>query len=151
LPKLIDAHIDSNIAEEILITLDLYEIVNKLGYFMLDNVTSNDTAVDCIIKELRHRNVSYMIFNKKAKLRCTDHIINLIVKSLLFEKDSEALKMKAVELEAWHKIESIDKLHNNIRRIHAFSQRRDRFLRYQESDDQSDTKSLMLRQNNDTR
>jgi len=151
LPKLVGAHTGSNIAEAILNTLDLYGIVDKLGYFMLDNATSNDTAVDCITKEVRHRNIPHMISSKEARLRCTGHIINLVVKSLLFGKDPEALEMEAVELDTWRKIGPVGKLHNNIRRIRASPQRRDRFLRYQESDDQSDTKPLMLRQNNDTR
>jgi len=151
LPKLYGAHTGANIGKAIIDTLDLYEITEKVGYFMLDNASSNDTAVDTVVKELRHRGISRTITAKQSRLRCTGHIINLVVKSLFFGTSSEALEMDSVEFESWRRIGPTGKLHNIIRRIRVSPQRRERFLAYQGSDPDSDLEPLMVRQNNDTR
>jgi len=134
LPKLYGAHTEANIGKAILDTLDLYNITEMLGYFMLDNATSNDTAVEAITKELRHRGVTLTISAKEARLRCSGHIINLVVKSLFFGTNAKALEIESVEFETWRRIGPIGRLHNIIRRIRVSPQRRDRFLRYQAND-----------------
>ena len=49
LPKLYGAHTGANIGKAIIDTLDLYNIsTEKVGYFMLDNSSSNDTAVQLL-------------------------------------------------------------------------------------------------------
>ncbi|KHO10917.1 Extracellular membrane protein, CFEM domain protein [Metarhizium robertsii ARSEF 23] len=69
-------HTGENVGSIVLELLKEYNIGgDSIGYFMLDNASSNDTAVDLILKELcpwmdakqrRHR-----------RLRCLGHIINL--------------------------------------------------------------------------
>jgi hypothetical protein len=138
-------------SKAIIDTLDLYSITQKLGYFMLDNATSNDTAVEVITKELRHSGVTRTITTKEARLRCSGHIINLVVKSLFFGTNVEALEMESVEFETWRTIGPIGRLHNTIRRIKVSPQRRERFLGYQANDSDAELEPLMARQNNDTR
>src|SRR5258708_40151164 len=75
-------HTGENVGSIVIELLNEYNIGGDLiGYFMLDNASSNDTAVVFILKELcpwmnstqrRHR-----------RLRCLRHIINLCCKSIL--------------------------------------------------------------------
>jgi hypothetical protein len=117
LPKVYGTCTGANIGKAIIDTLDLYNITKRVGYFMLDNASSNDTAVDTVVKELCHRGISRTITAKQSRLRCTGHIINLVVKSLFFGTSSEALEMDSVEFETWRRIGPTGKLHNIIRRI----------------------------------
>ena len=62
-----------------------YKISQNLSVFIIDNTRDNNT----ILKELVTRfniNVNYL------RLRCLSHIINLIVKALLFSKGVSKLK-----------------------------------------------------------
>ena len=108
LPKLYGAHNGANIGKAIIDTLDLYDITEKLGYFMLDNATSNDKAVEAITKELRHHGVTRTITAKEAQLHCSGHIINLVVKSLFFGTNVEALEIESVDFELWRRIGPIE-------------------------------------------
>ena len=45
-------HTGRNMASVVLQTVDLYCFRNKLGYFVMDNVTSNDTLVEYIAESL---------------------------------------------------------------------------------------------------
>jgi len=151
LPKLYGSHTGANIGKAIIDTLDLYNITEKLGYFMLDNASSNDTAVEAITTEFRHHRLSRTITSKEARLRCSRHIINLVVRSLFFGTSVEALQLDSVEFETWRRIGPIGRLHNTIRRVRGSPQRRKRFLGFQSNDSDSDLEPLMARQNNDTR
>jgi hypothetical protein len=62
-----------------------------LGYFVLDNASNNDTAVEEIAKKLG--------FNAgHRRLRCGPHTINLIGQALLWGKNSSAYNNNASEL-----------------------------------------------------
>ncbi|KAM4056453.1 transposase-like protein [Hirsutella rhossiliensis] len=54
-----------------------YEIGQNVGFFMMDNASSNDTC----IRELAKR---YPVIKPQSRLRCVGHMLNLIVKALLF-------------------------------------------------------------------
>jgi hypothetical protein len=101
LSKLYGAHTGANIGKAIIDTLDLYNITERLGYFMLDNASSNDTAVEAITTEFRHRRLARTITSKEAQLRCSRHIINLVVRSLFFGTSAKALQLDSVEFETW--------------------------------------------------
>ncbi|KAG7404301.1 hypothetical protein Forpe1208_v015760 [Fusarium oxysporum f. sp. rapae] len=83
-------HTGENIGSVILELLREYDVGgDQIGYFMLDNASSNDTAVEVILKELcpwmtpkqrRHR-----------RLRCLGHIINLCCQAFLMGRDCERL------------------------------------------------------------
>jgi hypothetical protein len=77
---------------------------------MLDNASSNDTAVEAITTEFRHRRLSRTITSKEARLRCSGHIINLVVRSLFFGTSAEALQLDSVEFETWRRIGPIGRL-----------------------------------------
>jgi len=48
---------------------------------------------------------------EECRLHCTGHILNLVVKALLFGKDSDALEMDAVDFKTWRKVGALGKLH----------------------------------------
>jgi hypothetical protein len=150
LPRVTGAHSGVNIAAALVTALDSYEVSNNLGYIMLDNATNNDTTVESIINELESRGIITSMTALEMRLRCIGHIINLVVKALLFGKDTFALEMDTVEFATWRKIGAIGKLHNIIRYIRASPQRRERFLTIQ-LDILQTTEAFVVRQNNDTR
>jgi hypothetical protein len=99
-----------------------FELEGKIGYFVSDNVGSNDLAVEALCGELKLKNL------KARRLRCLGHVINLAAKAFLFGKEegyfdfevSELRKMKIAERQAlellvfWRKKGPIGKLHNLI-------------------------------------
>jgi len=75
-------HSGQNLARMILDIIDEYQIRNKIGYFMMDNVTSNDTFLHCLSQELQDTdNIKYDA--ELHRLRCNGHIINLAVQAFL--------------------------------------------------------------------
>jgi hypothetical protein len=97
----------------------------QIGYFMLDNASSNDAAVEHILRELcpwitprqrRHR-----------RLRCLGHIINLCCQAFLMGRDCEKYLAKlekhyqrrdyAKVEELWKKFGCLGRLHNLMRYI----------------------------------
>ncbi|KAM4060321.1 restless-like transposase [Hirsutella rhossiliensis] len=80
-------HSGENLGSTVLELLTEYDIGgDQIGYFMLDNASSNDTAVEFILKELcpwmkpqqrRHR-----------RLRCLGHIVNLCCQAFLMGRNS---------------------------------------------------------------
>jgi hypothetical protein len=123
LPKLSGIHSGENIAFTIVEILDFYAIKDKLGYFMLDNATNNDTAVQAVTEELAKRGIYRDLSNDESRLRCTGHILNLVVKALLFGNNSDALEMDEVDFKTWKKVGALGKLHNIVRFIRASPQR----------------------------
>ncbi len=107
--------------------MDEYGLKEKLGYFMTDNASSNDTCVAEIIDLIRPD-----LDLGERRLRCMGHIINLIAKAFIFDNKSEtfeadiAIAKKTNDLEAamrlWRKQGAIRKLHNLIRFIRDLSQ-----------------------------
>ncbi|RYC77207.1 hypothetical protein BFJ63_vAg19919, partial [Fusarium oxysporum f. sp. narcissi] len=81
-------HTGENLGSVVLELLKEYDIGgDEIGYFMLDNASSNDTAVGFILKELcpwmdskqrRHR-----------RLRCLGHIVNLCCQAFLMGRNCE--------------------------------------------------------------
>jgi U3 small nucleolar RNA-associated protein 14 len=133
------AHTEDNMTVVIIDMLKFYEIVNKLEYMMLDNAFNNNTTVRSIIEELAmHEHESEEMTKKHCCLRCAEHIFNLMMKTLLFRINKNALKMNEVNFAAWRKLESIGKLYNIVRYVHASSQRRDSFLALQSKTLQSE-------------
>jgi hypothetical protein len=78
------------------------------------------------------------------------HIMNLVVKAMLFGREKLALETTIEELVAWRKLGPIGKLHNLVRYIRASPQRREKFLQLQLETLQA-VDAFMVRQNNDTR
>jgi hypothetical protein len=84
LPQLGGAHTGERIAEIINSTLTTYRITPlKLGYFVLDNATSNDTAVAALAR-------LYGFIPSHRRLRCGPHTLNLVGQAIIFGRDKAA-------------------------------------------------------------
>ncbi|RKK79354.1 hypothetical protein BFJ68_g17816, partial [Fusarium oxysporum] len=92
-PELTVRHFGANIGHEIIEILESYEISEeKIGYFTLDNAQSNDTAMDTIGERFKFH-------GKERRGRCFGHVINLVVKAILFGKDTNAFESRIQRLE----------------------------------------------------
>lgn len=74
-----------NISRILLSVIEDYEIVDRIGAFMMDNARDNDTMLASLAK-------IYPIDAKSSCLRRLGHIINLVVKALLFGKGVSKLE-----------------------------------------------------------
>jgi len=130
-------HSGENQAAIVLKVIKEYGIRKKIGYFMLDNASSNDTCVDCILRKLYPNMTEKQ--RKSRRLRCLGHVVNLIAQAfLLGTKSDEALE----ELELaylrkdydkiaafWRRRGALGRLHNVVRYIRMTPQRRSEFRR----------------------
>ena len=74
-----------NMIQIVLNTFDVYEIRNNLSYFVMNNAKNNDIMMKIISKVLLTKHdIEYDVV--EHRLRCIDHIINLIVQTYLFDK-----------------------------------------------------------------
>ena len=120
-------------ARSIIPIIEDYNLKDRIGYFMLDNIHSNDTCICEILAKLQPN-----LNPKKCHLHCFGYIVNLAAKAFLFGKDPEAFEMEAdsyihfhqkeKELEAWRKLGPIGKLYNVVIYIQKTPQRREAFL-----------------------
>lgn len=137
-------HSGENIAKVLREVLIEFEIVDKVGVFIADNASNNDTA----IKELLQ---TKDISNRRA--RCLGHILNLAAKSFIFGKDPD-LFLKQVVHEgdimtaeqvanaqvAWRTKGALGKLHNLIIYIRSSPQRKEAFRQCMVDDIEVDSK-----------
>ncbi|KAF9730041.1 transposase-like protein [Paraphaeosphaeria minitans] len=87
------SHTGEAIASTIVKTLEEYSITsNKLGYFVLDNATNNDTAIAALARV-------YDFDATHQRLRCGPHTLNLIGQAIIFGKDREAYNNAAEQLD----------------------------------------------------
>ncbi|KAK8120325.1 transposase-like protein [Apiospora kogelbergensis] len=77
LPEITETHTGENIAEIITDLIEDFEVSDKTGFFVLDNASSNDTAMDFIGQKLGFD-------GRSRRGRCFGHILNLSAKLLLF-------------------------------------------------------------------
>ena len=112
------AHSGINQAEHLWHTLQLYDILPFVGLFNVDNASNNDTALVEVARGLR--DAGYASFNPiQARLHCFGHVLNLVVKAILWGKDVEAFELnhRAAEAELgpihdWQRKGPLKKLHN---------------------------------------
>lgn len=77
------------IAKQVVDLIQEYSIKKKLGYFILDNDTSNDTCVKAVLKAI------WLDFSKKKqRLQCIRHNINLAAQSFLYDKNEEVCNVE---------------------------------------------------------
>lgn len=153
-------HSGETIGSIILELLKEYDVGGELvGYSMLDNASSNDAAVEVILKDLcpwmsprerRHR-----------RLRCLGHVINLCCQAFLMGQNCENYLAKlekhhlrgdyAKVEELWKKFGCLGRLHNLVRYIRLTPQRREEFASVVIGGDLSAFDGLDLIQNNPTR
>lgn len=93
LPQLAGSHTGEAIASTIVKTLGEYGITSdKLGYFVLDNATNNDTAIAALARV-------YDFDATHRRLRCGPHTLNLIGQAIIFGKDREAYNNAVEQLD----------------------------------------------------
>jgi hypothetical protein len=116
LPELSTSHKGENIAAEIIEILSSYGIGNKIGYFTLDNASNNDTAMEAIASHFGLKD------GHQSRVRCIGHIINLVVKALLFGNNHQAFEEEIPNVQAldvaahklWQNTGPVGKLHNLV-------------------------------------
>jgi hypothetical protein len=126
--KVYGAKSGQHIAEITADVINDYEIGQNLGAFMMDNAGDNDT----MLKELA---TQFDINVDHSRMRCLGHIINLVVKALLFGKGVSKLERKLAGasfdevFKIWNSLGPIGKLHNicvyvnyNSARMSAFKE-----------------------------
>ena len=128
-------HSGENIAASVLRVVKEYRISKRVGFFILDNASSNDVAVDFILRSL-YPEMSVEA-RKRRRIRCLAHISNLVAKSLLLGQKADNI---ADELDlayqhadfqstsnVWKKQGVLGRLQNLIRHIRSSPQRRQEF------------------------
>lgn len=144
LRRVVNDHTGENIAAVVCKVIEDFAITQKIGYFVTDNASSNDTAVAAICARLKLKGE-----HQRRRLRCMGHIINLAAKAFLFGDEAALQKAFAFEIEQtqsaslklevkhalellafWRKRGSVGKLHNLILWIRRSPQRRDEFMKF---------------------
>ncbi|KJZ74134.1 hypothetical protein HIM_05666 [Hirsutella minnesotensis 3608] len=128
-------HDGSHLAAAILEVVDDWGFASKLGYFVMDNASNNDTMMRYLsLSLLRRFDIKYDA--KSHRVRCQGHIINLAAKAFLFVTDNEKLddnecgmhNVTLKEIEAWRKKGPLGKLHNFVVFIQRNVQRSQKFM-----------------------
>jgi hypothetical protein len=78
----VEGHHGHEIADTVLPVIKLFEIEGNLGAFQMDNATNNDIALKVIAASIPS------ISTKDLRLRCFSHIVNLMVKAMLYGDSS---------------------------------------------------------------
>ncbi|KAF7454442.1 Dimer-Tnp-hAT domain containing protein [Pyrenophora tritici-repentis] len=93
LSELHGAHTGNNIAAAATTILRLFGVDNaRVGYFVLDNASNNDTAVESLAEE-------FGFIASERRLRCCCHILNLSAQLVIWGKDRSAYENEAAHLE----------------------------------------------------
>lgn len=122
MPRLEGQHSGEKIAMAVSALIRDYGIQRKIGAFVLDNATNNDTAVEILAQE-------FGLDPAQCRLRCWGHTVNLVVKALLFGEGLTAFQKELSDagddesFDIWRRQHAIGKLHNIVRYIMRSDQR----------------------------
>lgn len=84
LPQLAGVHSGEAIGDCVSKALSTFGITpSRLGYFVLDNATANDVAIESLAKQ-------YGFVASWRRLRCGPHTLNLVGQTVMFGKDKDA-------------------------------------------------------------
>jgi hypothetical protein len=143
LKEIIGSHSGEAQAAVILRVIKDYKIGKRVGFFMLDNATSNDTAVDIILSKLYPNMTPKQ--RLRRRLRCLGHVVNLAAQTFILGKDAEKTltDLELLELvgnfteieKTWRKNGVLGKLHNLVKYIRMTPQRRQEFAKCQVDDE----------------
>ncbi|KAF5236482.1 hypothetical protein FANTH_11250 [Fusarium anthophilum] len=88
LPNVAMAHTGENICAAVTAVLEEFELVqhNKLGYFVLDNASNNDKAVEELGRKFEWHEPA------ARRIRCFGHVLHLVATAMLFVHDTQALE-----------------------------------------------------------
>ena len=112
LPCLLEIHTSENLYSYIKLVIKCYNIGDKLGYFMIDNAGDNNDLMELLANDFE------MINPDRDYLHCASHIINLVVKAILFGNSISKLQCQlasasdAQQFDIWSTKSTIGKLHN---------------------------------------
>ena len=132
------AHEGVNIGEVVYDVVKDFGIEDKLGYFMGDNASNNDTTIRSVESRIcRDGGVGFD--PEERRLRCWGHIMNIVVKALLFgpkakklEKEHRSEESVDSYIEAqtsrWRALGAVGKAHNIVKFVRTNPQRRAQFL-----------------------
>ena len=108
-------HTAHNLAQIVAEVIKKYEITHKLGVFMGDNASSNDSKFIHAIREYLRIDL-----HNSCRVRCAGHIINLIVKAIVFGKGVNKFERQAIHastqdlFKLWREHGPVGKLHNFV-------------------------------------
>lgn len=142
--KVLEGHHGIDMAEVLQEVIASYNIEDRIGAFQMDNATNNDTALDELASNIPG------VDCKQSRLRCFGHIINIVVKALLFGTGSASLQQQLGEagddeaFKVWREQGAIGKLHNIVFYI-TRSDRRRRALEASQKVDSSDLTLQLVR------
>jgi hypothetical protein len=153
--NLLGPHSGENIAASVQEVVQEYEIQSSLGCFVLDNVYSNDTAVETLGKAYKWPKNEH----KQRRLRCIGHVINLVAQAFLLGEKQEVFEQALAKAEQgedeedkgtklWQLCGPIGKLHYTVVFILRAPQRRQAFKR---GSDECEATDLVPKRDNSTR
>ncbi len=131
LPRVLGGHHGVNVATYLINVIQEYGFEENIGAVMMDNARDNDTCVRALAEV-------FNIDEKRTRLRCGGHIINLVCKALLYGKGVTKFQKALLgasdlqEFEEWRTKGSIGKLHNLVVYIDRSNERRQAFSSSQE-------------------
>lgn len=96
--EVLGSHSGENIGATVLEVIRDYQIQDRIGWIMLDNAYSNDTAVSYLVEELDLDRTA-----AEVRLRCMGHVLNLAAQDFLFGKNSEDFLRTVDEDEQWER------------------------------------------------
>jgi len=86
--RLDSEHSGANIAQCVLNVIGEYKFSGKIRYFMLNNATSNNIAVNLILKTLYLK--MSVKQRRRHRLRCLSHVVNLCAQAFLLGKKAKS-------------------------------------------------------------
>jgi hypothetical protein len=158
------SHSGENMALLIFEVIKEFGFEDNIGYFVMDNADSNDKALE-VLNELIQKEGGIGFDVKERRIHCLGHIINLVVKHLLFgqkafnmDKNKERGKDKGKEktLEAqlkeeaaeWRALGAVGQLHNIITWVRRTPQHREIWIDIQLQDLRKDDAFILSSDNN---
>ena len=96
----------------------------------MDNATKNDTMVLALGQHI-------LSINSQHRLRCAGHILNLVVKTILYGKEITEFNKNIIgcsdseAFDLWRKVGVIGKVHNTVKYMMRSDQRRHLFIEMQ--------------------
>ena len=82
LKEIQSSHVGVHLATIVMTVLKEFDIVNKIGYFMSDNASNMDTAIEEISRQLFVLGNTILTADER-RLRCWGHVLNLVAKDVL--------------------------------------------------------------------
>ena len=125
-------HTGENMASLLVKVFREYKIGSRIGFFVLDNASSNDVCVDLALRKLYPEMSEKQ--RRRRRLRCLGHVINLAAQAFLFGAKSQDILDELDIAYSRHDLEAVSKvwreqgvlgrLHNIVRYIRMTPQRR---------------------------